>query len=103
LTGSVYELNKKKREEASNQTGRLTAGDSVMKFESGMISLIVMAGFLIVTPYAIYGGSVKSYDGFNRETVAAAGSGAFSGAAAGGPQSSEDEAPDCRSCAKGQP
>ncbi len=75
-----------------------------MKFETGVITLILIAGLFTVTPYGLYGGSIKPLPGIGQETVGRLGDSSFVGSAAGGRQSSESRAPDCRSCAqKGRP
>ncbi len=73
-----------------------------MKFKSGVISLILVAGIFTIASYGTYGGSVRPA-GIRQEILAAPGSGSFSGLAAGG-AARINKATDCRSCArKGQP
>ncbi len=42
-----------------------------MKFETGVLTLILIAGLFTVTPYGLYGGSIKPSPVIGQETIAA--------------------------------
>jgi hypothetical protein len=74
-----------------------------MKFKPEVLSLILLAGIFTITPYGIYGGSIRSGAAIVQQNPAGTKTGFSAGSAAGGPAGS-DRARDCRSCSrKGQP
>ncbi len=70
-----------------------------MKFETGTVGLLLIAGLLTVTPYGLYGGSITASLG--NQAITGLNNRSFRGAAAGGGQESRNRIPDCRSCAQG--
>ena len=72
-----------------------------MKFESGVIIVILLAGLSIIPSYGFFGGDIMPSADVQQQSTAA-GERSFTGSAAGGTQPAK-QAPDCRSCAKTAP
>jgi hypothetical protein len=103
LTGARARPKQKGEVESKERKGPLHARKAAMKFKSGVINLILVAGIFTVASYGTYGGSIRPAAGIRQEILAGPGSGSLSGLAAGGP-ARINKATDCRSCArKGQP
>lgn len=75
-----------------------------MKFASGVIVLLLLAGLSIIPSYGLFGGTIMT--SMTPSAVQQDGSpslgGSFAGSAAGGRQA-ESPPPDVRSCAKARP
>lgn len=70
---------------------------SDVKFESGILIILLIAGLFTVIPYGLYGGSITAFPG--NQVITGLGDSSFRGSAAGG-RGNGNRTPDCRSCAQ---